>query len=774
MASRQRIHLMMNLVEAKNLNSVNCSLEEQQTSKYNEIERFNYKTSKPGCSKHSDLECSPQNNNLNDCVSDMLNISPAKSNQENNIDSDSISDIFTDHDETFLVCLDILSTLIDCLPCFEADHSNSSSDEYIPDSLASSDSEDNIRRRRKNNRPNIVINESDSEEKNVSFWQKEGIKEGRKRKPRKSEKERRIDRENRKKMRNTGKGYVTKKGKNIRARSFIALEACRMKCAENIPVEFRKRIFETYWGLGEYNQRVQFISRLIEIKNKKTCKLVTTRNSNRQYANKYYLKLNAENYIICKGCFLKTFNETPKFVQLVANRLKSEDGNISTTTRGNKPSAATISEERLELVKQHILSFPAYESHYGRSKTEKKFLPPHLCLKDMFDAYCKDTENPVSLTIYSWVFKAQNLSFKKPYLDTCVKCDTFEMKVKYSEGEEQLMYKKQKKDHQEKAEAVYDRKASDRQLSIEKTDTYVCAFDLQQCLPTPYLKSGAAFYKRPLWTYNFTIRNCTTNKVYCFMWHESIGGRGANQMASCVYYFILNYIPSNIKHLIFYSDSCSGQNKNFHMVNMFLLAARNNPNVETIIHNFFVPGHTHMDCDTDHAAIEKAKKKTRMEIHHPRDWYQLARTCNKKNAFTVIEMHADLFLDFASLLKGPFQQKKINEDKQKFNISETAIFMYNKAEFAKFKYKTYENDDQWYTVCLLRKRGKSPLPSVFDTESIPRCYDGPLPISKEKKRDLMSLLPLINPSVKRFYEELICNDDTIDTHPLIPTEDSLD
>lgn len=224
------------------------------------------------------------------------------------------------------------------------------------------------------------------------------------------------------------------------------------------------------------------------------------RNSNRQYANKYYLKLNAESCNIRKGCFLKTFDETPKFAQLVANRLKREDGNTSTPTRGNKSSAATISDERLELVKQHINSFPAYECHYGRSKTAKKFLSPHLCLKDMFNAYCEASENPVSLTIYSWVFKVKNLSFKKPYLDTCVKCDTFKMKIKYSEGEEQLMHKKQKKDHQEKAEAVYDRKTSDRQLSIEKMDTYVCAFDLQQCLPTPYLKSGAAFYKRPLWT----------------------------------------------------------------------------------------------------------------------------------------------------------------------------------------------------------------------------------------------------------------------------------
>lgn len=71
-------------------------------------------------------------------------------------------------------------------------------------------------------------------------------------------------------MRNTGKSYKTKKGKDVRARTFTPLEACRMKCAENIPEEFRKRIFDVYWGLGDYNERVQFISKMIELKKKHT------------------------------------------------------------------------------------------------------------------------------------------------------------------------------------------------------------------------------------------------------------------------------------------------------------------------------------------------------------------------------------------------------------------------------------------------------------------------------------------------------------------------
>ncbi|KAL4718761.1 hypothetical protein ACJJTC_002977 [Scirpophaga incertulas] len=281
------------------------------------------------------------------------------------------------------------------------------------------------------------------------------------------------------------------------------------------------------------------------------------------------------------------------------DKMKVSGSIIPNSSRGKKPSVFTISDDRLEIVKAHILSFPCYESHYGRSKTNKKFLLPHLTLQDMYKSYRESIDNPVSLTIYSWVFKAQNLSFKTPSLDTCVKCDTLHMKIKFSEGTEREENEKLMKNHQKRAEKVYDKKSTDRALSIETRDTVVLAFDLQQCLPTPYLKSGAAFYKRPLWTYNLALRDCTTNTVYCFMWHEAIGGR----------------------------------------------------------------------------------------------------------------------------------------------------------------------------VSLQRKRGKSPLPSVFNTECLPHSYDGPIPISDEKKRDLISLLLLINPSARSFYTDILSNKDIQDEHPLLNNSD---
>lgn len=106
-------------------------------------------------------------------------------------------------------------------------------------------------------------------------------------------------------------------------------------------------------------------------------------------------------------------------------------------------------------------------------------------------------------------------------------------------------------------------------------------------------------------------------------------------------------------------------------------------------------------------------------------------------------------------------------------MSECAAFKYKKGEFPQCHYKLYDVEE-WNIVNLQRKRGKSPLPSVFETECIPRSYDGPISISNEKKRDLISLLPLINPSVRSFYNNL-SDYDIKDQHPLLnDSEDDIE
>ncbi|KAK9694909.1 hypothetical protein QE152_g33199 [Popillia japonica] len=99
--------------------------------------------------------------------------------------------------------------------------------------------------------------------------------------------------------------------------------------------------------------------------------------------------------------------------------------------------------------------------------------------------------------------------------------------------------------------------------------------------------------------------------------------------------------------------------------------------IETIDHKFLISGHSHMECDTDHSVIERAKRKTTMKINHPYDWVQLMRSCKKKTPFIVKVLDIPDFYNFAQLLKGPLLMKEVNEDGVKFVWKEAQWLRYS-------------------------------------------------------------------------------------------------
>ncbi|XP_072399150.1 uncharacterized protein [Diabrotica undecimpunctata] len=344
-------------------------------------------------------------------------------------------------------------------------------------------------------------------------------------------------------LRNTGKLYLTEKGKTIAASTMNPLNDCRLKCKIRFSDDTRRSLFNEYWQLKDRNRRANFISSLICIVDKKTIRVRSNSDRVRKFSCKYEVCVNGKREKICKKCLIATFGETNAFInQIIVNRHSSVSAIIIDDQRGLNSPKNKWSEQVLNEVVAHIRSFPAYESHYCRQTTSKLYLQSDLTIAKMYRLYKENTEikNCVSMTIYSAKFHELGLKFKKPQKDTCSKCDSLAIKISYAEETEKENLILEQKKHHVAAQEAYNAKSSDKTLAINDPTTAVFAFDLQQCLPTPYLKTYISFYKRQLWTYNLTVHNLVTGIATCYIWNESVSARGGNQIASCLYRHLMD------------------------------------------------------------------------------------------------------------------------------------------------------------------------------------------------------------------------------------------
>lgn len=389
------------------------------------------------------------------------------------------------------------------------------------------------------------------------------------------------------KRKKLGLNYKNRKGNLISKKVFIPLNAtcCKNKCNIVISEDIQHNIFKEFYALGDLSSQDQVIMNGIQINDK--------------------------------------------------NRSTCSDTGIAPKSGRSLHQPHNYNAESREIIMNHIKSFLAHESHYSRRNTSCLYLSPSLNIQKMYDlykVYCqeKEIENISSYSLYRIMFEKTGLKFKQPYVDTCKTCDEFNIKSKYVSGNELIDLNNKNQEHHEMVESAYNSKNLNKQLLDTNSGLKVIVFDLQQCLPTPDLKTNIVFYKRQLWTYNETIRDIGLNKSYCYMWHEALAGRGSNQIASILYKFIEDNIPNTVTHLITYSDTCSGQNRNVNVALMFMFAVQKHPSIQIVDQKFLVPGHTHLECDGDHARIERCKKQSDSIIAIPMDWYNFVRNVRGK------------------------------------------------------------------------------------------------------------------------------------------------
>ena len=143
-------------------------------------------------------------------------------------------------------------------------------------------------------------------------------------------------------------------------------------------------------------------------------------------------------------------------------------------------SCRRTSELAIKFVREHIKSFPAFESHYTQSQNpERKYLNPELYINKMFNLYLEKCAEIIEIAVNEWtyrkIFKRDfKLYFHQPRNDTCERCDFFNMKIQTSNSNE------------EKAKLARKALQEDKILATENSERYYAfSFDLQKALPYP-------------------------------------------------------------------------------------------------------------------------------------------------------------------------------------------------------------------------------------------------------------------------------------------------
>ncbi|KAL4716988.1 hypothetical protein ACJJTC_001849 [Scirpophaga incertulas] len=519
----------------------------------------------------------------------------------------------------------------------------------------------------------------------------------------------------RKTLKNLGKAYKTRKGVLYEKKTIKSPCKCRLKCFEKITNNQRKKIFKAFWKLGDHREQWFYISNLVS-QNLKRRVYVDTQ-SRRKYTLKYKLPLptiecSDETHLrVCKKQFLSTLSISEQFVYTAIQKTNKSTGIVTTDNRGkHKNHPRKITEDVKKSVCDHIKHLQPVESHYVRKDTSRLYLDSDLNFHKLFIMYNEwfnpntyeskaETERQYK-NIANDNFK---LSFFKPKKDQCDVCH------KYKTNESQTVLDRQAyANHILNKNTARNLKAADKRDALSSSGKIISAtFDFQKVLNTPYGEISVFYYKRKLNTMNFTVFNLAAKAATCYMWHEAEGKRGSNEVSSCLSDFISKGVDAGAVEFRFWSDNCAGQNRNRIVFAAYMLLSQKY-NI-TIKHTFLEQGHTQQEGDSVHALIERCAKNKFVELNHTH------------------------FLDFKSTLSSKNWTKSLGGDiVQWTKIKEVKVLP---SEPMKLHFKYNLDESQYKTIVTktnTRRRQQ-------DHTDVPRLYNQVLPISKLKKKDLVSL-----------------------------------
>lgn len=136
----------------------------------------------------------------------------------------------------------------------------------------------------------------------------------------------------RKKLRMSGKEYVSQRGKIVLGKMVksVNCSSCKFKCSENISEEKRQKLIELFWSLNTYERKKDFLfSRIDE---KQTRRYIepdkeTGQKRKRDIHRSYFFDIDGTKTVVCKKFFKQTLDVGDAYID---NAMKNQSGGVFT------------------------------------------------------------------------------------------------------------------------------------------------------------------------------------------------------------------------------------------------------------------------------------------------------------------------------------------------------------------------------------------------------------------------------------------------------------
>ena len=190
-----------------------------------------------------------------------------------------------------------------------------------------------------------------------------------------------------------------------------------------------------------------------------------------------------------------------------------------------------------------------------------------------------------------------------------------------------------------------------------KIRSLVITHDMQATLSIPASRESILYYKRKLSLYHFTIYDCLGNGLG-FLFDETNGTKGCNEVTTSLLMYILQ-LPITVEEFTGWSDTCSAQNRNFHLLCMLIYAVNTVEHLKIINLKYLESGHTYLECDSMHANIERKKKNAKVySIGEMRMLIENARVDPTPYTCKIVDFSE--ILNFKAMSKSIIKNKATN------------------------------------------------------------------------------------------------------------------